>query len=286
MNITDIITSGLLAENKIHDRIIGIYWPSECSCKVNNKIIGNCLRQIYWKIYGASITNPTKVSTIRILKLGSIIEENEIDIAKKCSNLYVADHIPFKMDIEGITLSGEIDAIYQQEDTCIGIEYKSGHGYYFTSRIFGSSKNPPLPKLKDIMQVMLYLLYCKDHQYNNKSIQDFKLIYIDRGTGLSKEFNISLNNKYPIIDNQEYDDFSTDDIIARFVQLDKYVKKKIIPPVDFHNYYSKNQIKKMADARMISKIQHKKWDDNGYGLDWECEYCPYLNRCMTKEGIR
>jgi len=284
VNISKIINKNvLIAQEKLLKRNPVVFWPSDAGCCVNEIYHGECMKKIYWKIMGVPYTNPVNSRVKRVMDVGSLIEHNEIKYSKGSACIYVDNNIRFKYEMSpNIVISGEIDAIYVVDDIYYGIECKTGSGWYFRNSIFGSKTALGFPRAKDLLQVMIYLDYCK--QTPSMLIDTFKLIYIDRGRCDTQEFDIKLSNdKKAIIDNELLSEFSIYDIRDTYENLQNYINTDTLPPNCYHNFYDKSTMKQMYIKKIITKNQYIKWMKTGGGMDYQCSYCMYLNRCLRED---
>jgi len=285
VNISEIINKNIsFTQEKLLKRNPIVFWPTDAGCYVNETYHGECMKKIYWKIMGIPYTNPVNPRVKRVMDVGSLIEHNEIKYSKGSRRIYVDNNICFSYEISpNIIISGEMDAIYVIDDIYYGIEYKTGSGWYFRNDIFGSKTTLGFPRAKDLLQVMIYLDYCK--QKSDMPISNFKLIYIDRGRCDTCEFDIKLSDeKKAIINNELLSEFSVYDICNTYENLQKYINTNTLPPCCYHNFYDKPTIKQMYIKKIITKNQYIKWMKTGGGMDYQCSYCMYLNRCL--QGVK
>lgn len=286
------------------------FWPSSASVKFINEfgekeVLGSCLRSQYWSFMNEPETNPANARTLRIWHYGNAIEDFEIEGAKEAGILEsTQDKFKHKIPTEefDIEISGKVDGIYEYNGQRVGIEYKSGYGPYFRKQQLGISWDGsqlkrekqadgtmkdfrPYPKDSNLLQVMIYL----DHY----SLDQFILIYLDRGDGAHREFEVRLDeNGYAIVDGEKDSRFNIHDIYDRFIELRRYIRDKQLPPPDFEVWYNKERVEELLEQGRISNKAaegHSNWSQ---GKDWMknsrragyflCNgYCPYEKKCKA-----
>ena len=288
--LTQSIINNFLIEqelNKIRNsiRTRGIYWPSEASLIINNMAYGSCLRELFYKIKKISISNPPTLESIRRMKYGKLVELGEIEIAAKLGILAICN-FSFLAPIDGtkLQISGKLDSIYKINESFIGIEYKSGSGYMFNAKIFGTASKVPEPRLPHLFQVMIYLWALKNNpQY---SLSKFSLIYLDRGIGKDQEFLIEMADlKYPVINGAIRHDISITNIFARYQKLDEFIENNILPPGDYVSSYSKDLLEIKHSEGLINKSVYNNFWKYGHAQDNECSYCLWSDRCRRDNKI-
>jgi len=265
------------------------YWPSQASIAIQSQyggeqIIGKCHRAMYYNLTDVPETNPIDARGRRILSIGKMIEQQEIEWAES-ADIHMSHNVKFEHTIDHMTISGEVDAFYKDPKTneTIGIEYKTGYGYLFHAQVFGNTRRKGFPKAEHLLQVMLYLDHYTDVPY-------FIIIYIDRGDMTKMEHVVSLSkgdspeDRFAIINGLASRKYTMNQIYTRYRRLDNHVSNNILPPRDFELAYSKTKTEAMWLNKDLSK---KKYEDfkkkNIYPGDWQCRYCPYLHVCWEKE---
>lgn len=275
--IVDQANEVLLKEEKRKPREHSIYWPSQASIMLpSGKVVGECFRKSYYSIYAIPATNPSSLRSKRAMLYGKRIEESEISLLRK-GKILLGEQVSFKKQYKHILIRGKVDAVALKQKN-LGVEYKTGSGYWFQMQIWGGTTSSGSPKITNLLQVILYL----DADGMDNPTLDFNevaLVYIDRGSCDVKEFMIQLDSGFPVIDGEIDYSLNVQDIYKRYYQLDKYIQKNELPPCDYTNYYSLEEAQKMYYTNDISKSKYKNWKTMGYGLDFECEYCPWLNKC-------
>lgn len=273
----------LLQEEIKRPREPAKYWPSQASIILpNGEIMGECLRKSFYEINAIPITNPTSIRIKRAMLYGKKIEEAEIELLKE-RGILLGEQVLFIKEYKIITIRGKIDAVVFEDGKNKGVEYKSGGGYYFQSEIWGTTTKPGGPKVSNLLQVMLYLDGYKEHKELN--FDKVALIYIERGMCDTQEFTIQLDSGFPLVNGEIDYSLNVQDIYKRYIILDKYMRTNKLPPCDYCNYYSPEEITNMYYKNIISKKKYNLWKKLGYGADWQCQYCKYLNKCKEDSLI-
>lgn len=281
-------------------------------------IYGNCLRQNF---YASTNQQPTEGMSVRAsdsADLGNLIEEI---LSSKLGDLQGFQRI--FPDINGNKLkyrrngiSGEVDLVVRHLKTnkLIGIEVKSYDGFWAAKELvgvpeatkaYGSASayvakfissngkrtkipNPEYnttgrPKIKHLLQTMLYL-----DEFAKSGITLFKIIYKARDRGPDVEFDIELwsdgatPEKYPKINGVIDLSLPLSGIYQRFTDLAVAVKSGELPKRDFVPLYDNNIIKN--NPGRFAARQVKMAEDNIPVRDWQCQFCPFLSKCLEDDN--
>jgi len=261
----------------------GAFHPSQSSCMIKNEygedsIVGSCLRSVYWEHKGIRETNPMSARSIRICAVGKMVERYEVENYKQMG-IWRDNNVKFYDP--NTNISGESDCIVWDKDLngLRGVEVKSGYDYKFRTEVIGTPTKPGKPKFDHLLQTMLYIDHFKF---------PFNIIYIDRGNCARAEYEITLNSDgTPSINGKKLaNGLSIPRCLARFKQLQEYLKDGTIPPRDFQLKYTKERIEFLSNSRRLKKKQSEEYDKNkdvDLG-DWQCSYCGYKDYCWNKDG--
>lgn len=238
---------------------------------------GYCHRAAYYSCIGIG-EKSRKLSHSLSSKLGDSTENLLLWIFKDIGILYDKS---IKFKIEECNVSGRLDAILIIDDVKYGLEIKSLSSNSWTiGQIFGTKWNKPKPKLEHLMQCIVYL-----YAFINE-IDTFKLLYIRRDNGDTKEFTIQLvlidNMLYPLVDDEIYYDINCNNIIDKFKILNKYIEDDKLPPRSYSIEYTEKEAKLLFDIKYLSKNMYLKFLESKFG-DFECMNCSYRDLCI-KDG--
>lgn len=190
-------------KKKEREKSIGRYYPSE---------IGGCLRKIWF-----SYKYPIKpdANLLKIFQMGNIVHDFVVDVLKSEKNPHIelkSAEKPFKMKINGFTISGRIDNeifIKLNNETAL-VEVKS----------CSNIDNLADAKKEHKMQLQLYMFATK--------IRKGMLLYIDKKNLESKVFTVP------------YDEMEALHAIERFSILDKHLRENEVPVAEAKKDISKN----------------------------------------------
>ena len=269
----------ILHEEKREPREPGRYWPSQASVILGTgQCVGQCMRRSYYTIKAIPSTNPASIQQKRKMLYGKYIEDAEINLLKD-KKILLGSQVPFIIKYKNIVISGKIDAVVFdiEKGKPIGVEYKSVSGYYAHNEIWGTARTAGAPRITNMLQVILYLAGYREHEEHD--FNEISLIYADRGTSEIQEFEVTLDAGFPVINGAIDYSINIQDIYFRFVQLDKYMRGDKIPPCDYVNHYTMDQVTDMFYKNKITKNKHKEFKALGYGLDFQCAYCDWYNQC-------
>jgi hypothetical protein len=131
---------------EIQHRKSRAYYPSSASCKVNGKVVGQCLRKQFFQRTGEK----GKPDTYRLYLTQQLGKAFEIAFLRgyKAKGLLKGDDVPFKVWVCGLEISGRLDGLTKLDEI---IECKSAYGKAFFYAI-GKKPNP-----EHLCQIMVYL---------------------------------------------------------------------------------------------------------------------------------
>jgi len=291
---TDYIDAYLFAPDKVEPRSPIRYFPSEASM-INPilGLIGACNRKCYYSIMGVQPANPIDPTGRRVLYSGKMIEVREINWAKQ-ANIYKDNSVKFTNIVGKIKISGEIDAVFHTPEDLItleGIEYKTGSGDYFKGEVYGTplwgKTKVAVPKADNLLQVMLYLDYFNKPNQSPYILKRFTLIYQDRACSkpTHHEHTVELApDGGAIVNGSPWPMFNVNGIYQRYNELNSYVEKNEVPPMDYKNYLSQADLKEMYNSGELSKARYLSNLKKQNPMNWHCEYCSYRDRCISDGG--
>jgi len=175
----------------------------------------------------------------------------------------------------------------------------------------------PFPKSSNLLQTMLYL-----QEFWNDGIHLWKIIYGARDKGPDTEFDVTLadhnGKRCAVVNGVVQPEYSIEAIYERFNELRSHVEASTLPPRDYVPEYDPDYLltgqisinhgskhpktvtahqlwKEKIDSRFAKmktpKSGKKKTQDQVYRDamatekgDWQCNYCPFRERCVTEIG--
>jgi CRISPR/Cas system-associated exonuclease Cas4 (RecB family) len=295
-------------ENKEKDhKEIGNYFPSHAFVSLKLPSINDFTKEIYFN-YGkcrrASYFQKKDIEREEkdansILKMYAGKEfEEQISEYLKNDDYDIDEQVSIVKEYKGINISSKADFIIKHSNKKVGLELKTGFGYYFEKEIFnGYPKKPskvrhwmidpnePAPKINDILQTAIYLWSFDD-------IDEWYLIYKNRSSMDMIEYKIVLNSDntiglYRVIGKKEKEIFIHDinvyDILDNYVYIQNYLDKDLVPPRDYVMEWSQSDIENKNNEGLIANSKYKqiksgKLNDVG---DWQCAYCDYKTLCKS-----
>jgi hypothetical protein len=302
----------LVKDRKYEIRRQGLY-PSESSVKFEidgvSHVVGKCFRAVYWRATGEPKSNPAGPKLNMTAAIGKAIEEVTIDRWKSIG-IWDANNVKF-FDAN-LVLSGEVDIVIKaipELQKIIGIEHKTFYGQNADYQIYGKkgllkkdgtySDSKPrilgMPKEDQFLQSVIYA-----HKYVNelKLMDEFRLYYINRGSGDRAEFVVGADkqedgthrcywqqvpgdywNAYT--EEKIYRPYTIEDIHARPKELIKYIRNKELPPRDFNYNPDDNWVDWALKNNIISTSAHKKHMSRKQKYHpFECDYCFWKDKCL------
>lgn len=319
--ISDSLDAAMHKENddksaKHKGRVTSRFWPTEASAMTPKGIVGKCRRKTYYSQQGVKQA-PFDTSTLGRFKVGHNVESWITDLAK-VAGLHKDNSVRIQFNPpqnEKVTISGEIDLIYQLPDgENLGVEIKSSYGYMFSSYVFHKATVPGMPRIAHVLQVLLYLYYCK-YVDPTLGISRFEIHYVDRGSMTSVHHVVEMDDELrPIINgismtnidnytNPIYSmpkvnvtkthaklvefEFNMNDVMARYCEVFEYHESGLLFPKEYNPLYDNNTI---AAKRASGEVSKSRYDEYSRGktsflCDVECGYCDYREQCMKDDGI-
>jgi len=309
-----------ILESRFPRQSSGLFRPSEASAIEQTKagpiVRGGCARKTWLRLKGVKPTNSGILGhQMQRMNVGKEVENSVIEDCKK-SGLYVANNVVFRVEMDGVPIAGEIDAVLRTAP-CSGEKYcmecKSVYGYYAQKEIFGKflkmGKEPGKPKDSHLMQLALYLNHYSRLPKDDPGYLAFGALFIcDRGDGHFGVFDVWLEPDTMILGEGEeitthrifYSSevlgvlrtacpWTVEDILSRYRGVQDLLSGDAPPPKDFLREYNAEQIEQRHEIGMISDSAYKKWKSShgprGKGKeklgDWNCQrlYCPYSDFC-------
>ena len=260
------------------------FYPSEASAKYTDqhgveRVIGQCLRQSYYRISGQVTPTPHDAYTQWIFATGKGVEE--ILVAQwKEMGIWVANNVKFYDQERNI--SGEIDIVLRDpiNDENYGVEVKSFAGYQATKTIIGNKHQKGVPKDSQLLQTLIYTDQCR------AQLPYFKMVYYARDSGERTQYDITLTPdgdvERPTVDGVMDYRFTMNDIYSRYAELDHCLSAGQMPPPDFELAWSPEKVELRKSLGEVSKSAYEKWQKNHKKNpigNWECRYCSFTDHC-------
>lgn len=306
-------------------RLQNIAWPSESLAQLGPIPIGECKRSMFYKILGSTPTEPMSVRGRGICDAGIMYEEYHINKFKKMGMLYDEQaQVEFTMPNTDnkIKCIGRMDAILKYEGTKKVVEMKSVSAYKAPSTM-GDSRTLGLPAIKNLMQAMLYKYYLSQtSEGQNLDVEEVYLMYINRSDGSVCYYKIDLDNQgFAVItpytqagkegnairlqDVKSFEDLLSEsdvsdknesrlaelrvritDIFDKFDLCYDYARQQMLPDPDYTHIYSLDQLEQEFKLGRLSKVKYNKAKKGEAIGDHQCQYCPYLTKCLADSGVR
>jgi hypothetical protein len=317
-------TADVISSSEPRKRLENIAWPSESLAQLGPIAVGECKRTMFYKILGVTPTEPMSVHGRGICDAGLMYEEYQINKFKRLG-LYADEQIPISFTMPDtdnkITCTGRMDLIIKDDNVKKVIEIKSLSAWKAPA-IMGDSKNLGLPAVKNLMQAMLYKYFISTEVGKKLDVEEVYLMYINRSDGSVMYYRVDLDDEgYAIItsidqkgkegetiklqdvpsfvdllassDKSEKDEsrlaelrVRVQDIFSKFDLAYDYARQEMLPEPDYKHVYSLEDIEQEFKLGRVSKIKYnaaKKGESLG---DSQCQYCPYLTKCLSDSGLK
>lgn len=306
-------------------RLKNIAWPSECLAQPGSIPIGECKRALFYKILGATPTEPMSVRGRGICDAGIMYEDYYIDKYRQLKILY-DEQVPIEFTMpntsHNVMCTGRVDAIIKHGGNKIAIEMKSVSAYKAPATM-GNSKSIGLPAVKNLMQAMLYKYYFTYIEEGKKlGVTEVYLMYINRSDNSICYYRVDLDKDgYAVITSfdqagregetihlqsvMSFDDLlarteissstegrlaelkvSVNDIFRKFNLAYDYARGEMLPEADYSHIYTPNQVEIEYKIGRLSKQKYNKAKKGEPLGDDACKYCDFSTKCLSDSGIR
>lgn len=277
-------------------------YPSEASIeRADGSKAGTCMRKAYLRFKKQkeddgtldAFYTPPDHRAHWTFGQGHAIEAMVIERAK-LAGIYYSSKNRFRIPIvDGIAISGEIDAIFMVGDKLVGIEVKSSSGYWTGKEVINDGGRP---KIDHLLQTALYAWVTRS------KIDAFKLIYIMRDSSKRKEFNIALkafddpetthpDESFEIVVDGSRTELTINQILTRYRDLADHIIQGSVPEREYDLRYDDGKMDERCNAGLLSKTLTARWTKyveakaQGKSLckpqkgDWQCSYCSWSTYC-------
>ncbi|MHA1286850.1 MAG: hypothetical protein ACTSPB_05540 [Candidatus Thorarchaeota archaeon] len=295
------------------------------------QLVGTCHRQQWYKRKGVEKTNLPRDENLNKMEIGNAMEDN-LQAHWSRQGVMLAGNIKVYENIgegdEDITISGEVDVLLREalknedgrleisNDTGIGIEVKSGRGFFQSKKIMGNRNKlyaRGYPKHEHIMQVALYLRMRKaleDHY--DVTIPYFLIVYYLVDSGETTQFRLELSDGYTgeiivkdrdgtiIKPNAGYafdmkleeailptkiQNMTTDNLLNRYRELQVKLLADEPPEREFELRYSDvERVEEDFKLGVMTKSRFEDYMRNDLKTigDWQCSFCDWRDHCYPQ----
>jgi len=171
----------------------------------------------------------------------------------------------------------------------IGVECKTGGGYFFNRTVFGTKTIQGNPRLNHLLQACIYL----DHYIEQGTIKEFIILYISRDSfdriehriRMEKRVSVSLDEEVvtrgPVLNGVPFRLFNMHDIYTRYLELDRVLAGELLPAREYDPHYSDEKVIRMYEREKISKSAYTSHVKKGdIVADPACKFCSWRKRCL------
>lgn len=264
-------------------------WPSSATAIVDNKVMGKCRRQAYYR-YATDLYNfspkyshleelistikeaklPPSLYTQWIWKQGELYEQHCIDLARD-SGIYVGTQV--SVYIPAFNVSGKIDLIVLNPETSTYhiVEVKSVYGFNANS-VIGTDASHRMGKLGEPRDAHLMQLGIYQWWYGNpKSWGPGILLYGSRDTGRAAEYLVTVEEvdsldyifyqgQYPVKTDKVNSGITIQSIMNNYKMIMDAADSNELPPKDFELIYSQEKIEAMYEAGQLNKTDTAQYE--------------------------
>ena len=261
------------------------HYPSQASVKTPQGIIGKCLRAQWYSWKGEAPTNPIPISNIWKLRIGDSIHAQIARWLRKLE-YQVKEEYFFEQKIDNLShpIHGFIDdvIVFPDINEFYSVECKTSWSKFFTNAKDGVAKKGP--RLSDLLQVLVYLSCVKE-------LKGCYMLYVARDNGQRFQFYVELFEdglgNFIKVGDRLIKDFTFDDVILRWWELESFLRRETKPPADYDYCYSweKQQVlyEEYLKETKAKKPQSLNVWAKAHTEDWQCAYCEYWDKCKAEK---
>lgn len=275
-------------------------WPTEASVvyyKDGVRLVeGSCNRAIWYRLNHYEPKEDIEDRMYWIWRMGKLIEEDANTLLSQ-SQVLVGKSLRFQDTSTVLPISGEMDSVCkfidgEGSEKHFVIDFKTTGGNYFgNTQILGNTKVNPMPKIPNLLQIMVYLKVDPRFVFG-------KLVYFIRDNLVGNEFTIQLKEhqgnmiasikggnyttKKSVVNSTyiDYPEYSIENIYARYNEVGRYYMTKTLPPPDYDIEYSEERINDLHRIGKISDNQMKDFQKGKPKGDYQCIGCKFAHHCI------
>ena len=265
-------------------------WPSSATAVRDEKAIGKCRRQAFFRYLKDSYyfynkyeswektvelieqeEQPVSLYTRWIWQQGELYEEYCVNIAKE-SGVFVATQT--NVYVPGYNISGKIDLIVVNPETTKLhiVEVKSVYGFNANSVLGTESQQRKgflgEPRDSHLMQLGIYQWW---YGNNDKRFGEGLLVYGARDTGRYAEYKVTVEEvegidyifyegNTPIKTSKKNSGLSIQSILENYKYLYKCLQNKVLPDRDYDLLYSEEKIDDLYEQKLLSKADTAQYE--------------------------
>lgn len=248
--------------------------PSSASIRLpDGRVIGACLRQLYYKAIKQPVSNPSTLTNFLQNGFGDSIHEFFLGKLAKSKAIKITTEVKGKVLVDPLTreISYRVDADVEYDGIKGGFELKTMQSFAVQKLLKeGGYREDHLP------QVISYFELKKDLSF-------YSIGYVARDSALRTEVQIIRDGKdywvRPILPEKppvKLNGINFTEIVKRWAELEVYITANKVPPRDFKAVLTSEG--KVTEKRVKAGVEYK--------TDFKCNYCDYCDYCWSQEGAK
>jgi hypothetical protein len=245
------------------------HYPSSASYKKpDGTVIGACLRQLYWRNTGEVPSDAKEFTTKLQADFGNGIHDKVLEKLKKSKKIKIEGEAKGRIKLIGLDneISYRLDGLVNYQGERGGFELKT-----MQSRAVQDMVKKGQIKENHLLQIISYFIA-------DESLRWFGLVYVGRDTAFRAEYHIYKDEQGRFVvesvfpqRTQKISDLVSEGIIARWKELEAYLRDKKLPNRDYKAVLTKEG--------KFTLLRTKNYVD--YKTDFECRYCPFRTKCWS-----
>lgn len=247
------------------------HYPSSASFKkATGKIVGACMRQLYYRATKQEITNPKDMTNRLQAGFGDAIHTWLTDKLQKSKKIKMIPEASGRVTVDELEkeISFRLDSLVTYRGELGGLEFKTMQSYGLQRMVKEGG-----PKDNHILQILSYF-------GTNDAIRWFSLVYFGRDSGFRAEYHVwkdpvtnlfMIEGVFPESKAKPVDELNFPGVVARWGELEGSIKAGVLPHRDFKAVLTKEG--KVTDKRTKNHVDYK--------TDFACTYCEFQNHCWS-----
>lgn len=267
LNILDNVLLEEVKTNKDKYKDSGYrHYPSSASTKLKDgRVVGACLRQLYYRATKEPVTEDTDTTGLLQMLFGDAIHGAIQAKLAKSKEIRITSESKGKVLLDTLTkeVSYRLDGLVTFDGEHGGLELKTTQSRAVSDKDWGIKARGP--KEDHLLQVITYMGI-------DPALKWFALVYVGRDTAYRLEFHITREGDKFFVDGKEIVGLNFTGVMARWVELETYLKDNKLPPRDY-----KVWLKPDGTIQETKTIKGK-----FFKSDFRCLYCPYAQKCWSE----
>lgn len=160
---------------------------------------------------------------------------------------------------------GTVHSLVAEGEGHYAVMIRSGGGFAFRNEVFGTKSGPGSIKDLDLVEAWAILTFYPT------ALDRVEVVYVDRG--LMDDVTHVIKPPAPI----------PREVLLEFMQA---AAAQALAPCSYEKQWtSLERVARLYANKKITKEKYMTFKETGDGMDWQCAYCPFLQRCINDDRV-